>query len=172
MSTALLGRRVDSARFAAVAAFIALPAVVLLAASHFLINVTPSLPQGIYLTSPPKSVAIGDVVFFPQSAVLDQEFVRRAYVPANAFLLKPVAAVEGQHVCVREGAVFIDGHLFSHLQGHDRAGRIMAPYPICRALAPGEIWAAVSDDQSLDSRYFGPVPASAIAGKARALWTY
>jgi type IV secretory pathway protease TraF len=38
-------------------------------------------------------------------------------------------------------------------------------------LAPQQFWLAGLDARSWDSRYFGPVPRSAIHGVVRPLWT-
>ena len=35
----------------------------------------------------------------------------------------------------------------------------------------GEVFLLNADPRSLDSRYFGPLPASAVVGRAQAVWT-
>ena len=43
----------------------------------------------------------------------------------------------------------------------------------CRVIARGEVFLMNWDEpQSLDSRYFGPIPLSAIIGRAEPVWTF
>ena len=51
---------------------------------------------------------------------------------------------------------------------HDRRGRTLPAWQGYRAIAQGEVFLVNWDEpQSLDSRYFGPIPLSAIIGRAR-----
>ena len=54
----------------------------------------------------------------------------------------------------------------------DRIDRPLPDWQGCRIVADGEIFLMNWDvPDSLDGRYFGPIPASAVIGRAVPLWT-
>jgi type IV secretory pathway protease TraF len=80
-----------------------------------------------------------------------------------------VGAVAPQHVCIVAGQVRIDGVPWPPLPA-DRLGRPL-PSQLCRRLEPGELFLlSVTNPASFDSRYFGPVSASAVIGVAHPVW--
>src|SRR5690606_11323668 len=94
----------------------------------------------------------------------------RGYLPEGIPLLKHVAAKAGQAVCRIDDAVSIDGQPVATALARDSRGRPLPVWQGCRTLGPGEIFLlnpAVPD--SLDSRYFGPLPASTFIGTATPL---
>ncbi|MEL8000925.1 S26 family signal peptidase, partial [Pseudomonas aeruginosa] len=53
----------------------------------------------------------------------------------------------------------------------DRMGRVLPSLQLCRRLEPGELFLlSVTNPASFDSRYFGPVSASAVIGVAHPVW--
>ena len=55
----------------------------------------------------------------------------------------------------------------------DRRGRPLPIWQGCRVIANGEVFLMNWDEPaSLDGRYFGPTPFSAIVGRAEPLWTF
>src|SRR3546814_4785798 len=88
-------------------------------------------------------------------------------------LIKPIAASYGDHVCVRNGIVRINGRVVTLTLTHDRLGRPLTPWPGCRLLAEYE-WFLLGTTHaaSFDSRYFGPVPRTAAYGVAVPIWTW
>ncbi len=76
-------------------------------------------------------------------------------------------------VCVRDQVVRIDGAAVANARLHDDAHRSLPPWAQCRRLAENELF-LLSDTNpaSFDSRYFGPIEASAVLGIAMALWTW
>ncbi|WP_137819176.1 S26 family signal peptidase [Pseudomonas sp. 2FG] len=119
---------------------------------------TDSLPVGsIVLTRLPDAVAL----FAAQ----------RGYLPTGIPLLKRVGAVAPQEVCVTDGAVRIDGVPVAVALHTDRMGRSLRAWPGCRRLRPGELFLlSTTNPASFDSRYFGPIAASAVLGVAHSLW--
>ena len=54
----------------------------------------------------------------------------------------------------------------------DRFGRILPVWQGCRLVADHEVFLMNwQSENSLDGRYFGPLPASTIVGRAYPLWT-
>jgi type IV secretory pathway protease TraF len=86
-------------------------------------------------------------------------------------LLKHVVATPGTAVC-RDGAVIrINGQVLGIAQARDRLGRALPDWQGCHRLAAGEVFLmnpAVPD--SIDGRYFGPLPSSAITARLRPIW--
>jgi conjugative transfer signal peptidase TraF len=98
---------------------------------------------------------------------------QRGYLPAGVPILKRIGAVAPQVVCVRERIVRIDDAAVATVRLHDGAFRSMPSWTQCGALAEGELF-LLSDTNpaSFDSRYFGPIAASAVIGVAQPLWTW
>src|SRR5690606_8428551 len=96
---------------------------------------------------------------------------QRGYLPANVPLLKSVAAVAPQRVCVQGSQVRIDGVLVARRLRWDRQGRALPDWQSCRRLVGDELFLlSSSNPASFDSRYFGPVSADAVIGRAQPLW--
>jgi type IV secretory pathway protease TraF len=59
-----------------------------------------------------------------------------------------------------------------HALDHDHPGRILPGWQGCLGLADDEVFLMnFRSENSLDGRYFGPLPVSAIVGHADLLWT-
>lgn len=92
---------------------------------------------------------------------------RRGYLPAHIPLLKRVGAVAPQEVCVIGSGVRIDDVPAAAVLPGDRLGRRLPSWRQCRRLQPGELFLlSISSPASFDSRYFGPIRASAVLGVA------
>lgn len=137
-----------------------------------LFNATASAPVGFYLLAPGQP-AIGDWVAIKPPRDLARWMALRGYLPANVPLLKQVAALPGQEACGRSGVLSIDGAPVARMRTKDRWGRGLAPFSGCRRIAVDEVLLVNRQaPNSFDSRYFGPLPAHGIVGRARPLWTW
>jgi type IV secretory pathway protease TraF len=90
----------------------------------------------------------------------------RGYLPMGVPLIKRVAAMRGQFVCVAAGAVYVDGVSMATLRAHDRVGRVLHAWRGCRTLGSGELFLLGDHDASFDSRYLGPLGTSYVIGRA------
>ena len=67
----------------------------------------------------------------------------------------------------------IDGVVMSFARERDHLGRPLPDWQGCRLIADGEVflmnWQSAD---SLDGRYFGPLPDTSILGRAVPLWTF
>ena len=96
---------------------------------------------------------------------------QRGYLPARVPLLKRVGAIAPQEVCIAGSSVRIDGVPSAAALRADRLGRPLPSWRQCRRLRPGELFLlSRTNPASFDSRYFGPVSASAVIGIARPVW--
>jgi type IV secretory pathway protease TraF len=86
--------------------------------------------------------------------------------------MKRVLALPGQSVCRHGLQITIDRVEVGDAQARDRRGRDLPDWQGCRTVAIGDVFLmnpGVPD--SLDGRYFGPLPANSILGRAIPLWT-
>ena len=142
-------------------------------------NPSDSVAVGWYRVDPldphtgslPPSLHVGSIVLTRLSADAAALAAQRGYLPTRVPLLKRVGAVAPQEVCIAGGSVRIDGVPSAAVLPADRLGRPLPSWPQCRQLQPGELFLlSVTNPASFDSRYFGPVSASAVIGVAHPVW--
>ena len=122
-------------------------------------------------SSPPRPLSLDSIVLVPLPAEAAALAAQRGYLPTRVPLLKRVGAVAPQHVCIVAGQVRIDGVPAAAALPADRLGRALPSLQLCRRLEPGELFLlSVTNPASFDSRYFGPVSASAVIGVAHPVW--
>lgn len=137
-----------------------------------LYNHTPSLPLGWYAvtTTPGTGEA---VAVFPVPSRVQALVAERRWLPDGAFLSKPVGAQAGDHVCIRDRRIYVNGSDFGAVQASDSKGRPMPTVDYCGAVPDGYFWALIAGrSDSFDSRYIGAIDTHSIVGYARALWTW
>lgn len=134
-------------------------------------NASDSVPIGWYRIEPANSISAGDLVLVHLPPEATSLAAQRGYLPANVPLLKTVAAVAPQQVCVQGSQVRIDGVLVARRLSWDRQGRALPAWRGCRRLVGDELLLlSTANPESFDSRYFGPVSAEAVLGQAQPLW--
>jgi conjugative transfer signal peptidase TraF len=135
-------------------------------------NATASVPTGFYSIVPTADVKVGDLVAIEPPEPLADYLDEGGYLPRGVPLLKHVTALPGSKVCRAGGAVTVDGKLVGEARQTDRRGRPLPIWIGCRSIVDGELFLMnTASPDSLDGRYFGPLPASAILGRASPLWT-
>lgn len=134
-------------------------------------NASDSVPVGWYRISSANSLASGDLVLVHLPPEVRSLAAQRGYLPANVPLLKTVAAMAPQRVCVQGSQVRIDGDLVTRRLRWDRQGRALSTWQACRRLVSDELFLlSTANPASFDSRYFGPVSADTVIGRAQPLW--
>ena len=142
-------------------------------------NPSDSVPVGWYHVEPfdlrtaslLRPLPVDSIVLVPLPAGAAALAAQRGYLPTRVPLLKRVGAVAPQHVCIVAGQVRIDGVPSAAVLPADRLGRPLPSLQLCRRLEPGELFLlSVTNPASFDSRYFGPVSASAVIGVAHPVW--
>ena len=155
--------------------YFAVLAIVIIAlidpAPRLLWNASASAPIGLYAIHPNDNPHVGDLVAVQPPEALARWMATRHYVPLGIPLLKHVAGQAGQQVC-RDGVdILIDGKVVATAKLRDSQGRAMPQWRGCRQLYPGELFLVnPSVPDSLDSRYFGPLPAARMIGAAQPLF--
>ena len=134
-------------------------------------NASASVPLGLYVLQPTDTPYVTELVAVTPPEPLATFLADGDYLPRGVPMLKRVLALPGQTVC-REGlTVLIDATAMGIARERDGRGRPLPTWSGCRVVAPGELflmnWQSAD---SLDGRYFGPVPASAVIGRVRPVW--
>jgi type IV secretory pathway protease TraF len=113
----------------------------------FIVNLSPSLPRGLYLVSarPPEA---GDYVLIPPGLVAVAHDTG-----AGVRLLKKVAYASGEEVFIGRSFMAVDGAIYAKFRDEGVEFR--------GCLAPGECIVIGRHERSFDSRYFGPVEMAA-----------
>lgn len=136
-------------------------------------NVSESAPIGLYAVRSTGGLAAGDLVVAYPPEALAAFLAERGYLRPGIPLIKRVVAVPGQTVCRKEFRVTVDESPVGAARDHDRKGRPLPVWQGCRVVAAGEVFLMNRDaPDSLDGRYFGPLPVDTVAGRAEPLWTH
>ncbi|MBB6192799.1 conjugative transfer signal peptidase TraF [Sphingobium wenxiniae] len=133
-------------------------------------NASASAPIGLYRIHTDHDPAIGALVAVTPPGHLARWLSARGYLPEGVPLLKHVAAKAGQRVCRIGAVVSVDARPVATARARDGKGRPLPIWRGCRTLKPGEIFLLnPSVPDSLDGRYFDPLPTSAVIGRATPL---
>jgi len=133
-------------------------------------NPSDSAPRGFYLVEEPVDVRVGDYVIARLPAAVAEIAAARGYLPRSIPVLKQVAAVGGQLVCIADDSVFIDTEAVAKVIANDAHGRPLRAWDQCRRLTQHEVFLLnTTNAASFDSRYFGPLDISFLRGRAT-LW--
>jgi conjugative transfer signal peptidase TraF len=144
-------------------------------------NHTPSAPYGLWRLTDGYRVrqrGVYVLVCPPDTTVFREALARgylsRGYCPSGLSpLLKRVAGCGGDRIDITGEGVSVNGVLLanSKLLAADGRGQVL-PRAAGGRLAPDAVWLYSKAYRSFDSRYFGPLPVSAIEGVAWPLLTW
>ena len=141
-------------------------------APRLLWNASASVPIGFYTVAPTERIEVPDLVAVAPPEPFASFMVERGYVARDMPLLKRVLGLPGQRVCRAGRAITVDAVPLGEARDRDRLGRDLPVWQGCRVIAAGEVFLMNPDvGDSLDGRYFGPFPASAVIGHAIPLFT-
>ena len=136
-------------------------------------NVSASVPLGLYRIEPGRHPQVGELAAVRPSPALARLMADRHYVEWGPLLVKPVEAVTGARVCRHGHTVTIKGLRVASALDHDRVGRDLPRWSGCRALGTSDYFLLARNVRaSFDSRYFGPVAAAQVIGRATPLWVW
>ena len=135
-------------------------------------NASASVPIGFYAVTPMDRLQVGDLVAVRAPEPLAEWFVESGYLGPDTPLLKRIAALPESEVCRHGTTVFIDDRAIAAARERDRLGRPLPVWRGCRTLRDGQVLFLNADHPaSLDGRYFGPLGADSIIGRATPIWT-
>jgi conjugative transfer signal peptidase TraF len=135
-------------------------------------NASESVPLGLYRLQPADRLFVTELVAIKPPEPLATFLDLNGYLPVGIPMLKRVLALPGQTVCRSGHTISIDKIDMGEVRERDSHGR---PLPVWHG------WRVVGEDElflmnrqskdSLDGRYFGPIAASAVIGRALPVWT-
>jgi conjugative transfer signal peptidase TraF len=135
-------------------------------------NASESVPIGLYRVHSISKLAVTDLVAIQPPEPLATFLSEGGYLPRGIPMLKRVLALPGQTVCRDRLTITVDEIALGAARERDGHGRLLPAWQGCREVANGEVflmnWQSAD---SLDGRYFGVLPATAIIGQAEPLWT-
>lgn len=135
-------------------------------------NASASVPIGFYRITPERDPRVGALVAVMPPERLASWMVERGYLGEDVPLLKHVVGKPGVRVCRIGDIVSVDGRPVATARTSDRFDRPLPVWQGCRTLRDGELLLLNPDHpDSLDGRYFGPLPADAVLGRARPILT-
>ncbi len=135
-------------------------------------NASASVPVGFYTIAPADRLEVPDLVAVMPPESVAAFMVARGYVARDVPLLKHVLGLPGQRLCRDGRTITVDGIEMGEALERDSLGRDLPVWQGCRTIAEDDIFLMNLDVRdSLDGRYFGPLPASAVIGRATALFT-
>lgn len=146
-------------------------------AARWVYNPSDSVSRGWYRIESPGTVAdalhVGDIVLARLPTEVAALAAQRGYLPERIPLLKRIGAIAPQRVCILERTVYVDDVPVALAREADGLGRRLPPWSHCRALRAGELFLlSATNPASFDSRYFGPIDAAAVHGRAQPMWTW
>ncbi|RWE06361.1 MAG: S26 family signal peptidase [Mesorhizobium sp.] len=138
----------------------------------FIWNASASVPIGLYQLAPAGHVEFSDLVVVKPPEPLAAFLAERGYLAGGVPLIKRVLAMPGDTVCRHSATIAAFGHAYGVAREKDSLGRPLPVWQGCRTLGDGEVFLMTWDAaDSLDGRYFGPLPASSILARALPIWT-
>lgn len=135
-------------------------------------NASASVPIGFYTIAPADRIEVADLVAVLPPEPIADFMVHRGYIARDVPLLKHVVGLPGQRVCRDGHAITVDAVPIGEARDRDSQGRDLPVWQGCRIIAEGEVFLMNLDvSDSLDGRYFGPLPVSTVIGQATPLFT-
>ena len=136
-------------------------------------NASASVPIGLYRLRPTESFHITELVAVQPPQPLATFLDLNGYLPVGVPMLKRVLALPGQSVCRTGLMISVDDIVMGEARDRDGRGRPLPDWQGCRVVGDGELFLMNwQSDDSLDGRYFGFLPASAVIGRALPVWTW
>lgn len=135
-------------------------------------NVSASAPIGLYRIESVGRLDVPDLVAVMPPERLEEFMAERGYIGRDVPILKRVLGLPGQRVCRTGRIITVDGIKMGEALNRDRLYRPLPVWSGCRVVADDELFLMnwqVPD--SLDGRYFGPLPATTVIGQAIPLYT-
>ena len=135
-------------------------------------NASNSVPSGLYRLEPATTLTVTELVAVQPPGLLATFLDLNDYLPIGVPMLKRVLALPGQTVCRNGLSISVDGVDVGQARERDGRGRPLPVWHGCQIIADGDVFVMNwQSADSLDGRYFGPLPASALIGRAVPVWT-
>lgn len=125
----------------------------------YTINISSSLPRGLYKLEPPKNLQKEDIIFFPIPNNVKELLRERKYIsPVINSFMKKVGAENGDKIQIKNNILYVNETAWGLVFTKDPRNNIL-PVLTIDELTPGydEILPLSNVLYSFDGRYFGPI---------------
>ena len=135
-------------------------------------NASASAPIGLYAVQSAADLDVTDVVAVAVPPLIAEFMADRGYLPMGVPMLKRILALPGETVCRHGLDIVAYGSTIGHARERDNAGRKMPVWQGCRRIGDDELFLMNFDvPDSVDGRYFGPLPRGSVIGRALPVFT-
>ena len=135
-------------------------------------NASESVPIGLYRLRPADNLFVTELVAVQPPEPLATFLDLNGYLPVGIPMLKRVLALPGQTVCRSGLTISVDDDRHGRGAGSRQPRPPLPEWQGCRVVGEGELFLMNwQSEDSLDGRYFGFLPASAVIGRALPVWT-
>ena len=142
-------------------------------AKLFYINLSGSIPVGLYRTITGSEHRVGDLVVFDVPAAAQPVVYGRNILPEGWPLMKYIAALHDDIFCVHKKSLFINQKYIAAVLEYDSQGEPLSHVEGCHKIGIDEFLPiSTYIPHSYDGRYFGAVPLSSIRARAAPVWTF
>lgn len=144
---------------------------------HIRINTTASAPTGVYWYSallPGSVLQRGDLVVMELPVEIAVQVQPLLFPDGHAMpLLKEIAAVPGDTVCIEEWRVLLNGaQVATRVSLLTQYGIVLQPVEGCWMLGSEEYFLLNRPEKSFDGRYVGATDREHILGRVVPVWTW
>ncbi|MGL4557108.1 MAG: S26 family signal peptidase, partial [Afipia sp.] len=107
---------------------------------HYIWNLTPSVPLGLYAVQSPDRLYVTLLVVVTPPEALATTLAEGGYLPRGVPLLKRIFALSGQTVCRVGLQITVDGIVAAPARERDLRGNPLPVWQGCRLIADDEIF--------------------------------
>lgn len=131
----------------------------------FTINITPSMPKGIYFIYPVFQIKKGDIV------LISVVPLAKKYVPIRTkYMMKVVAGTNKDEIYTQNDELFINGMSWGKIYSFDGKGEKLPKADL--KVKEDEVLLLVKTDRSFDGRYFGATKKKDIKRKVKLIYKF
>ena len=138
----------------------------------YYLNLSPSVPLGVYRLTSSVPLAVGDLVVFDPPEETHPFIYGRHWLPEGWPLIKYIGALQGDTYSQKDDSFFINNTYIGMVYDRDDEGRTLPKITGTHTVEPGMFLPVSPYSRSFDGRYFGTVPVNSIKGKASPFWLY
>jgi len=134
-------------------------------------NASASVPIGLYVVTPAAKLQVNDLVVVRPPGDVAKFLADGGYLPPGVPLVKRVLALPSQTICRIGHTITVDSIAVGDARERDSHGRALPVWRGCRVVVDGDVFLMNRQcGDSFDGRYFGPLPATSVVGRAQPIW--
>lgn len=140
--------------------------VILFILFHLKINISPSSPLGVYYVYKPKKINKGDYIIYDLPEKYQKYMNDKLLSYTKGLTIKKVYAAKGDYIDNKDGQIYING------EPKGKVNEYIESSFETKELEENEYFTLSDEEQSLDSRYYGPIKKENIKGKGILIYKF